>query len=428
MPVSGLNNPTCADDVYSIFTAQMNRSRDPYAALRFREFRFFVWGKLLLTVALQMQEVVASWLIYAHTKDPLSLGLIGLTEAIPALSLALPGGYLADRFSRKSILLITTSVMLAASIILTLFTYNYHGKAIWPVYAVIFLIGVARGFYNPAQSAFWTQLLPRDKYVNASIWNSSMWQIGAVAGPALGGLCYGFIGPAHTTMIVSVLVLFTMASYSAIGHKILSGDRRNEPIRESLKAGIRFVFRQRVLISAISLDLFAVLFGGAVALLPAFADQILHTGPEGLGFLRSAPALGAVMMAGILAFFPPHRNAGKKMIICVAGFGVCMIGFALSHWFLLSFLFLMASGMFDNVSVVIRSTILQMHTPDEMRGRVAAVNSIFVGSSNEIGAFESGLTARLFGLAPSVMLGGIMTLIVTAVTYRLAPELKKLDL
>jgi MFS family permease len=255
-----------------------------------------------------------------------------------------------------------------------------------------------------------------------------MWETGAVTGPALGGFCYAFFGPAVTSLFVCILILFTLILYLRIGNKPLPPDIRDEPVMDSLRAGISFVFSKKVLLSAISLDLFAVLFGGAVALLPVFAAEVLHTGPEGLGILRSAPAFGAVIMAAILAYFPPNRRAGMKMIYSVAVFGLCMIGFALSTNFFLSCLLLFISGMADNVSVVIRSTILQMLTPEGMRGRVAAVNSIFVGSSNEIGAFESGVAARLLGLVPAVIFGGGMTLLTTLITYRWAPQLKRLNL
>lgn len=406
----------------------MVSTHDPYAALRFRNFRLFLAGKFLLTVALQMQAVVASWLIYEQTKDPFALGLIGLTEAIPALSLALPGGLLADRFNRKKMMTLSALGMLLTSAGLTFYTFSdMQNIGVWPVYAAIFFIGFARGFYNPAQSSFWGQLLPRENYVNASVWNSSLWQIGAVTGPALGGMLYAGIGPAYTNLIVCLIVLTVMLAYAMILYNHVPLQKENEPSWPALKNGIRFFFGNQVLLSAVSLDLFAVLFGGAVALLPAFADQILHTGPEGLGFLRSAPAIGSVLMAAYLAFRPPGRGAGKTMLICVAGFGLCMIVFALSTSFYLSMAALILSGMFDNISVVVRSTILQSHTPNEMRGRVAAVNSIFVGSSNEIGAFESGLAAKFLGLVNSVVFGGAMTLVVVGITWKKAPALRKLD-
>lgn len=406
----------------------MSARHDPYSALRHGNFRLFLGGKFLITVALQMQAVVASWLIYEQTKDPFALGLIGLTEAVPALSLALPGGILADRYNRKKLMIGASLGMLITSVLLTLYTYSdVQATGIWPVYAAIFFIGFARGFYNPAQSSLWGQLLPREKYVNASVWNSSLWQIGAVTGPALGGICYAWIGPAHTNLVVCAILLAVLMAYLLIRYTHHPAAKAQEPTGQALRSGIRFFFSNQVLLSAVSLDLFAVLFGGAVALLPAFADQVLHTGPEGLGFLRSAPAIGSVLMAAYLAFRPPGKGAGRTMLICVAGFGVTMILFALSTHFYLSMLLLTVSGMFDNISVVVRSTILQSHTPNEMRGRVAAVNSIFVGSSNEIGAFESGLAARFLGLANSVIFGGVMTLVVTGITWKKAPALRELD-
>lgn len=407
----------------------MNIRRDPYAAMRYGDFRLFVAGKFLLTVALQIQAIVASWIIYQQTKDPFALGLIGLTEAVPALALALPGGFLADRRDRRLLMLASTGVMLGTSVFMAKFAFALEpGGSIWPFFLIIFLTGLARGFYNPAQSAFWGQLLPKEEYVNGSVWNSSLWQIGAVTGPAAGGLFYAWLGAGWTSIIICILMLTVMSLYLAINKRPVPAFNPAESALQSVRSGLRFFFGNRLLLSAVSLDLFAVLFGGAVALLPAFADQVLHTGPEGLGLLRSAPAIGAVAMAILLAYRPPAGNAGRLMLWCVAGFGACMIVFALSKSFLLSLAVLIMSGMLDNVSVVIRSTILQSHTPDEMRGRVSAVNSIFVGSSNEIGAFESGVAARLMGLVNSVVFGGCMTLLVTAITARVAPELRKLRL
>ncbi|MFM7015285.1 MAG: MFS transporter [Bacteroidota bacterium] len=410
---------------------------DPFSALRIKDFRLFLSAKFLITVAGQMQAIIASWLIYEKTKDPFSLGLIGLAEAIPALALALPGGLIADRFSRKKIMFFSTLLMILSSLVLCLYTYpdlvvhfsdNWIFNSVGTLYLIIFLVGLARGFYVPAQAAYWAQILPKEKYVNASVWNSSLWQIGVVAGPALGGIFYGQLGAFSTSVIVLSLMLAVAILITFFTPTLVLHHANNETIKESIQTGIRYFFKHPILLSAVSLDLFAVLFGGAVALLPAFADSVLHAGPEGLGYLRSAPAIGAVTMSLIMAFYPPHQGAGKKMLICVAGFGACMIAFALSTSFVLSFFILMLSGMFDNVSVVIRSTILQTHTPDEMRGRIAAVNSIFVGSSNELGAFESGLAARYLGLINSVIFGGMMTLIVVLITQKMAPSLKKLTI
>ena len=257
----------------------MQQKHDPFIAMRSREFRFFIWAKFLLTVALQMQAVIVSWLIYDITKDELALGMIGLTEAIPALGLALPGGIIADRYNRRKILLLSTGIMLMASVFLTLYAYGNITSAIWPAYVVIFIIGAARGFFNPSQGPFWSQLIDKQHYVNASVWNSSMWQTGAVSGPALGGICYAWLGAGVSSIIVCLLILITMLYYFFIGNKPVVISNRGEAIKESLKAGISFVFKNKILLSAIALDMFAVLFGGAVALLPAFADKARYRLP-----------------------------------------------------------------------------------------------------------------------------------------------------
>jgi MFS family permease len=406
---------------------QSAKPHDPYAALRYRNFRYFVSAKFSLTLALQMQAVVMSWFVYEKTHDPLSLGFIGLIEAVPALSIALFGGHLADRLSRKKIMIWATLATLAASVFLVIYTADKSHVSVLPIYITVFLIGVARGFHSPTQAAFWGQVVPTEHYVNASTWNSSTWQIGAVVGPAIGGFFYGWFGAFASALVVCAFIIITLIYYLLMEEKHVDYKNQQESIKESLMKGIRFVFKNQLIISAISLDLFAVLFGGAVALLPIFADKILHTGPQGLGILRAAPAVGAVVMALWLAYNPPRHNAGKKLLACVAGFGLCIIAFALSENFWLSFALLFISGALDNVSVVIRATILQTFTPDEMRGRVSAVNSIFVGSSNEIGGFESGLTAKIFGLIPSVILGGSMTLLIVFYTFFKAEKLKQLD-
>lgn len=374
-----------------------------------------------------MQAVVMSWFVYEKTHDPLSLGIIGLIEAVPALSIALFGGHLADRLSRRKIMIWSTVLTLAASVFLALYVYDVANAGVMPIFITIFLIGAARGFHAPTQAAFWGQAVPSKHYVNASTWNSSTWQVGAVAGPALGGVMYGLFGPFVSAVAVCGFIIITLIYYALIKDLHVDYKNREESIRESLMKGVRFVFKNQLVISAITLDLFAVLFGGAVALLPIFADTILHVGPQGLGILRAAPAAGAVIVAVWLAFNPPKQNAGKKLLACVAGFGLCMIAFALSKNFWLSFALLFISGGLDNVSVVIRATIIQTFTPDEMRGRVAAVNSIFVGSSNELGAFESGLAAKLLGLIPSVIFGGSVTLLVVMVAWVKAKSLKTLN-
>ncbi len=408
------------------------KKHDPYAVLRIPDFRLFIFARLFLTIATQMQSVIVGWQIYEYTKDALSLGLIGLAEALPFLAVSLYAGHVADMVSRKKIILASVTVYLAASAGLLLLTVHdsvilkNHGTL--PIYLIIGLTGLARGFAMPSFSALMAQLVPREWYVNSSAWNSTVWQTGAVSGPALGGLIYGFAGITNAYGLVAILIVLSIACVFFITNYALPQKEIKESILSSLNEGVRFVFNHEIILAALSLDLFAVLFGGAVALLPIFAAEVLNVGPEGLGVLRAAPSIGAVLTALILAHRPPMKRAGRNLLLCVAGFGVCMIGFAVSTGFYLSLFLLALSGALDNVSVVIRSTILQLFTPDEKRGRVSAVNGIFIGSSNEIGAFESGVAARLLGLIPSVIFGGVMTILVVAATARMAKQLRKLNL
>jgi MFS family permease len=405
---------------------------DPYLALRFPEFRYFISVRFLVTLALQIEGVVVGWQLYEITKDPLSLGLIGLAEALPAIAVALFAGYLADKVPRKRIVMSTYVLLFITAIILLVFAQRQEilveSFGVWPVYLAIFISGIARGFLAPANFAFMSQLVPRNVYLNSSTWNSTMWQIGSIAGPAVGGLLYALYQAEFCYWVVSVLLLIAFILFAFIKNRPLPDTIKEEAMGERLLSGVKFVFKNQVILGAISLDLFAVLFGGAVALLPIFASDILFVGPSGLGVLRAAPAMGSAVMALVLAFRAPMQNAGVNMLIAVAGFGVSMIAFGLSTNFYLSVAFLFLSGAFDNVSVVIRATLLQLLTPDHMRGRVSSVNSMFIGSSNEIGAFESGVTARLMGVVSSVVFGGCMTLGVVAVTWLKAPGLRKANL
>ncbi len=407
--------------------------RDPYAVLRLPEFRLYVVARLCLTLALQIQAVIVGWQIYDLTQDPLALGLIGLTEAIPSIVVALYAGHVADNTSRKKIIISCVGLLLVCSAGLLLYSLNLKNSmaelGTLPIYSVIFLSGIARGFMGPATFSFMPQLLPNKTwYVNAVSWSSTTWQGASVAGPAIGGLLYGFFGVQMAYAADVGLTILAFIFYSFIGAKPLPENTERLPIKESLLSGLRFVFHNQIILSAISLDLFAVLFGGAVALLPIFASEILHTGPQGLGFLRAAPAVGSVLMAAYLTHYPMKINAGKKMLICVAGFGICMILFGLSTSFYFSVLLLGLSGMFDSISVIIRSTLMQTLTPEHMKGRVSSVNNIFVGSSNEIGSFESGFAAKLMGVVPSVIFGGCMTLLVVGITAFKADKLRKLNL
>ena len=295
------------------------------------------------------------------------------------------------------------------------------------IYTVIFFTGIARGFFSPTNFAFLPQLVDRETLPNAITWNSSTWQVASVTGLGLGGLLYGFVGVSTTFAVMTVLSLLAFVSILRIAPRPVPHTDHIETAMVRIRAGIRFVFSNQLIISAVMLDLFAVLFGGAVALLPVFAKDILKVGPEGLGILRAAMSLGAISMALFLAHRPLNKNAGKIMLACVAGFGVCIIGFGLSEWFWLSFFFLFLGGVFDEVSVFIRASLVQFQTPDHMKGRVSSVNSIFITSSNEIGSFESGLAASLMGTVPSVVFGGCMTLLVVAVTWWRAPKLRSYD-
>lgn len=403
-----------------------------FSSLRIKEFRLYLIARLFSIVGFQIMGTCVGWQVYELTKDPLSLGMIGLAEAIPYIMIALYGGHIADRFNRKYITILAIFVYFLCAVSLFIFSsgnpsfLQRYGTS--PIYAIIFLSGLARGFLGPAMFAFMSQLVPKEEYTNAATWNSTVWQIAAVSGPAIGGLIYGFAGIKAAYMTDAILVLGGIFLFFGIGSKPLPLRDKKESLKESLMSGLRYVFSNQVLIGALSLDLFAVLFGGAVAVLPMFAADILHSGPQGLGLLRAAPALGAVMMAVFMAFNPPKENAGKWLFICVAGFGVTTILFAISKWFFLSLFLLALGGAFDNVSVVIRSTILQLTTPDHMRGRVTSVNSIFIGSSNEIGAFESGFAAKILGLIPSVIFGGSMTLVVVFIASKFAPKLRKMKL
>ena len=398
----------------------------PYASLKIADFRRLLAANATLTVAREAQIVVVGWQVFQLTHDPLTLGLIGLAEALPFIGVALYAGHVADRAERRTVALAGTFGVILSAIALLLLTVTpnaIRADHVWPVYLVIALSATARSFSRPAVFALSAAVVPRELYPNAVAWRTSAWHIAAVVGPAIGGLLYGFRGPAAAYIAVIVAMSFSFAAMLAVAHRGRPAPPEEEvPLMESLRSGVRFVWNDPMLLGAMSLDLFAVLFGGAVALLPAFA-KLLEVGPEGLGVLRAAPAAGSILTGLVIAHRPPMKRAGPALFASVAGFGVCMILFALSREFWLSFGLLFASGVFDNVSVVIRSTLLQTRTPEHLLGRVAAVNQIFIGSSNEIGAFESGVAARLMGVVPSVVFGGCMTLLVVGITAWRAPGL-----
>lgn len=412
--------------------AQSLNSTDGYAVLKIKEYRWFIYSRFLLTIAIQMQSVVVGWQVYALTHDPISLGFIGLAEAIPFLGIALFAGHVADKVDRKRIILSSMATYTVCAIALYLVTTKFNfflvSYSVIPLYLIIFITGIARGFIFPAQSALAAQLVPKELFGNASTWNSVAWHIAAVTGPAIGGLVCGYWGLGVTYSIVSVLTAISFACFFNIKKKPLPEQTEGETIFESLTKGLKFVFNNQIILSAISLDMFAVFFGGAVCVLPIFADQILHTGPQGLGFLRAAPAIGAIMMSIFLIYNPPFKKAGRNLLFGVFGFGVSIILFALTRNFYMAIITLILSGMCDNISVIIRGTVMQLYTPDDMRGRVSAVNSIFIGSSNELGSVESGIAAKLMGLVPSIIFGGSMTLGVVGAIRRFAPKLRRLSL
>jgi len=431
---------------------------DPYAAFRSRGFRFFTTGNLLSIVGRQMLAVAVEWEIYRRTHSATALGLVGLVFAIPIVGFSLPAGHLADRISRKHIILVSqvfsaiTSALLALvswqhlnipqlsilrrcnlglSAIAGVFeqhqqTFHFDDASIPLIYLLLFLGAIARTFSWAARSSFFPTLVPRDAFANAVTWNSSVFQIGSVVGPALSGFVVAHRGFPIVYAIDAITSSLFFLLALPIPRAKQTGERKEESTWRSLAAGARFVFSKKVILATITLDLFAVLLGGAVALLPIFADQILHCGPVGLGWMRAAPAIGALAMALSVAYLPPMREAGKALLWCVAGFGIATIvfGFSKALWLSLSMLFV--AGALDSVSVIVRGSIVQLVTPDEMRGRVSAVNNIFIGTSNEFGALESGLTAALFGPVISVVGGGIGTILVVIGAAWKWPEIRKI--
>lgn len=389
--------------------------------------------RLLAMLSYQIVAVTVGWHIYKLTNDALALGLIGLTEVVPYFCFALFAGYAVDHLPRRKLgmfaclgLLLTT--LMLAGVASGRLPAGAFGIGTLTIYAAIAINGVVRAFLSPVYMSLFARVLKREQFARGAGVGSVVMQTGLVVGPALGG---GLIAWGGLTSAYLVAAAFALAAAIAIVSLQVTEPApaaERAPVFKSIGEGLRFVFNNQIVLGAQALDMFSVLFGGAVALLPAFIHEVLHSGPEALGVLRAAPAAGAVLVGLWLARHPPQKNAGRLLLYAVAGFGLCIIGFALSRLFWLSAAMLLLSGMCDGVSVVLRSTILQLSTPDEMRGRVSSINGIFIGSSNELGAFESGVAARLLGLVPSVVFGGCMTLAVVAATARLAPKLRRLNL
>ncbi|RAK64171.1 MFS transporter [Hymenobacter edaphi] len=408
---------------------------DPYAALRLPEFRRLIMARVCFVVATRIQGLVVSWQILHLTNDPLALGFIGLAEAVPSIGVSLYAGHVADTVRRKNIIVAAVAVLLLCAVALWGLASPWGLPVLakdrlytLPLYGVIFVSGIARGFLGPALFSFMPQLLPdRERLANAITWNSTTYQASAVLGPAIGGYLVHYIDVAPSYGVAVGLLLLALLQFVSIAGRPLPaivGERL--PLKESILSGLRFIFSNQLVLSALALDMFAVLFGGAVALLPVFAVDILKVGAAGLGHLEAAPAVGSVLMAVALTYFPLKTYVGRKLLWAVAGFGLATILFALSTNFVLSLFLLFMTGVFDSVSVIVRSTLIHTFTPEHMKGRVSAVNNIFIGSSNELGAFESGAMARLLGTVRSVVFGGTMTIVVVGITAALAPRLRRL--
>ena len=407
--------------------------KDPFAALRYKDFRSYLGMRFFFTFAYQAQAVIISFYIYSLTHNKFDLALIGLFEAIPAVGIALYGGYVADKSEKRKMLLSISGLVLFASGVMFMVTmkhmapYLHKGWIIPTLFFMIFLNGVARAFYGPATFTIYAHSIPKEVFPNGSTWSSSSWQTAAILGPAAGGLIYGFYGitPAFIVIIffqlISIAIIYFLKPYPPVFIPKAN-------IWKSLSEGIDFVFKSKILIWAMSLDLFSVFFGGVVALLPVFAHDILKVGSQGLGIMRAMSSLGAVLTMLAMARFSPMGRPWRNLLIAVTGFGVSIICFGISRSFYLSLFFLFTEGAFDSVSVIIRGTVMQLLTPDHMRGRVSAVNSMFIGSSNEIGAFESGTAATLMGTVPSVIFGGSMTLLIVTITYLKTKKLIPLSL
>ena len=406
----------------------MNNSSGSLARVAFRypNFRLFMTARFLSVFSMEMISVAVGWQIYALTHRPLDLGLVGLAQFAPGIVLFLIAGHTADRHSRRWILRICMGAYATCAAVLLALTFRGL-VSVGPIYGVLLGTGVVRAFNGPAGQAFLPQLVKPEHFPNAVTWGSSFFQVASILGPMAGGLIYGFAGsPAPVYAGATVAYIVALVLVSAIHLDVVSREKSQQPAGMILE-GLRYIWRNKLILGCMSLDLFAVLLGGAVALLPVYASEILHTGPYGLGVLRAAPGLGAVTIAILLAHHPLRQRAGLAMLYCIAGFGIFTIVFGLSRNFTLSLMALMLTGAFDMVSVIVRSTLVQLTTPDEMRGRVSAVNMLFIGASNEVGEFESGITAQWFGAVTAVVLGGIGTIAIVLAWNSLFPALRRVN-
>ncbi|HVZ96169.1 MAG TPA: MFS transporter [Chitinophagaceae bacterium] len=408
-------------------------SNHPFASVKITEFRNLLMGRFLFIMALRMMSTLVGWWIYILTNDPFAIGLIGLSEVVPAVSLALYAGHVIDQSEKRKLLLRGILLYLTAAVILVFLSGKFiaahltHHWIATGIYIVIFGTGIVRAFTGPVFSAIIAYIVPRDTLQNATTWSQGTWLSASVTGHAAGGFLIAGTGITGTLVTVCCLISISIFFLRRLNGKPPGIVKGNVSTWASVKEGVHFVFKTKELLSAISLDLFAVLFGGAVAMIPVYARDILKVGPQGFGFLNGSSDLGSIIMVVILTLFPLKKGQGKKLLLAVAGFGACIIIFGISKWFILSFAALMISGMLDAISVVVRGTITQLKTPDSMRGRVMSVTSMFVNSSNEFGQFESGVMAKLMGTIPSVVFGGSMTLLVVITTWFKSPSLRKME-
>ncbi|MEF9957187.1 MAG: MFS transporter [Acinetobacter sp.] len=411
----------------------MNIQNDAFAALRYRDFSIVTLNQFCLTLAILIQEIIVAYSLYQITRDPLTLGFIGLAEAIPFITLSLWGGYFADKLNKQSIMKVCLFFAIPLPLVLWAL-FHLHGlekiginTLSWGIYAVIFALGTIRGFYNPSATSLKPFLIPRELYANGATWTTIGWQSGVIIGPMLGGFMLAFLGRETSLFAVTALLAVCFILISLLQKRTFP-KMETENVLQSLTDGFRFIWKTKIVLWAISLDLVSVLFGGVIALLPIFAEEILKVGPEGLGYLRAAPSIGALMTMIALTKFPPMHHAWRNMLLAVAGFGIFTILFAFSNNMWLSLFALMMTGACDSISVVVRQTVLQIFPPENMRGRVAAVNGMFVSSSNELGAFESGLAAKYLGTITATIFGGCMTLAVVTYCWFKTSDLFKVDI
>ncbi len=406
---------------------------DPFAAMRIAEYRHLMLGRFLFIMGLRMLGTLVGWWIYELTNEPFAIGLIGLSEVIPAVSMSLYAGYIIDISEKRKLLLKGVTFYLACALLLLFLSTKFTSAQLsknwiaFCIYIIIFFTGIIRAFTGPTFGTMVASIVPKQLLQNATTWNQGIWLSASVIGHATVGFLIAYIGNTQSLLIICLMITLGFSYLYRLKAKPPLNEKGVKTGLASVKEGLAFVFKTKEVLGALTLDLFAVFFGGAVAMIPVFAKDILNVGPVGFGWLNAAADIGSIIIIVSLTFSPLHSGQGKKLLLAVGGFGVCIIVFALSKLFWLSFIALVISGILDGISMIVRGTIVQMRTPDHMRGRVMSVNSMFINSSNELGQFESGMAAKLLGVIPSVVFGGSMTLFVVIATWLKAPSLRKMN-